>query len=354
MERVTGTVALLRRRVPGLDHTLDMLAHYSQVKAGNQAGGVTYFGFLSVFPILAVAFLVVGQIAHVYPDIQGQMTKEFNNLLPGVIGNGDGQIKVSDLGGSYTGWAGLIALAAVVYSGLGWLSGLRVALEVVFVVPSREQPNFVFGKLRDLATMALLGLILLVSVVLSGAVTGFTGDLLGLVGIDESAFLPALLLNVLGHALAIVATMVLLLTMFALLLEDTHVPRAAQVSGAALGAVGFEILKSAASLLLGSTKNSPAFQAFGISLILLVWIYYFSRLVLYAAAWAYSAPSALAQRQAEATRAPASTIDAADDVPVQAARSTTVAEAPSRTLRLAGLAAAAGALTAWLLRGPRA
>ena len=32
--------------------------------------------------------------------------------------------------------------------------------------------------------------------------------------------------------------------------------------------------------------SSPAFQAFGIALILLVWIHYFARVLLYAAAWA--------------------------------------------------------------------
>ncbi len=43
---------------------------------------------------------------------------------------------------------------------------------------------------------------------------------------------------------------------------------------------------------------------FGVALILLVWINYFSRLVMYAAAWAYTATVALEQRTTEAMRAP--------------------------------------------------
>ena len=39
----------------------------------------------------------------------------------------------------------------------------------------------------------------------------------------------------------------------------------------------FEVLKAASFLLLASTQGSPAFQAFGIALILLVWINYTSR-----------------------------------------------------------------------------
>jgi membrane protein len=60
-------------------------------------------------------------------------------------------------------------------------------------------------------------------------------------------------------------------------------------SGALVGAIGFEALKRASTWLLDSTANQPAFQAFGIALILLVWIYYFSRVVMYAAAWAHTA-----------------------------------------------------------------
>ena len=84
--------------------------------------------------------------------------------------------------------------------------------------------------------------------------------------------------------------------MFKLLVVESHVPRSALVRGALLGAVGFEVLKLGANLLLEQTQGNPAFQAFGVALILLVWINYFSRLVMYAAAWAYTAPAALAQR----------------------------------------------------------
>ena len=42
----------------------------------------------------------------------------------------------------------------------------------------------------------------------------------------------------------------------------------------------------------------------GVALILLVWINYFSRLIMYSVAWAYTSPAALEQRTAEARRAP--------------------------------------------------
>jgi membrane protein len=354
-DRVTTGLARLRDRYQWLDHTLKMLAHYGAVNGNGQAGAVTFFGFLSVFPILALAFFVVGQLAQVYPDIRADLVVEISNLLPGVIGSGQGEIPLSTIE-DYAATVGVVGLVGVLYSGLGWLSGMRVALEAMFAVPRQEQPNFLFGKLRDLGTLALIGVTLLVSVALSGAVTGFSGLILDWVGIDPDATVPAIVLNLVAHALAIIASAVLLLTMFKLLLVESHVPRPALVRGALLGAVGFEILKLAANLLLAQTKGQPAFQAFGVALILVVWINYFSRLVMYAAAWAYTSPLALAQRTAEATRAPgaALTADPAEaSRPAAADPAEASRPAVSRPWQLAGAAAIGAGVAALVARSAR-
>ena len=60
----------------------------------------------------------------------------------------------------------------------------------------------------------------------------------------------------------------------------------------------FEVLKQLSTFLLKATANSEAFQAFGIALILLVWINYFSRVVVLSAAWAHTSPEARAVRDA--------------------------------------------------------
>ncbi|HYO39471.1 MAG TPA: YihY/virulence factor BrkB family protein [Nocardioidaceae bacterium] len=350
MARLRALVARLRERLPWLDHLLRMVAHYGAVNGNGQAGGVTFFGFLSFFPILALAFFVVGLVAQVYPDVRGQLVQAIEDVLPGVIGSGEGQIPLSTIEDS-SGTAGVVGLVGVLYSGLGWLSGLRLALGDVFVVPRREHPSFVLGKVRDLGTLALLGLILLISVALSGAVNGFSGLILELLGIDPGSTVPAVALWLVGHALAIAASTVLLLTMYNLLLVRSHVPRRAMVGGALLGAVGFEVLKLAANLLLAQTKDQPAFQAFGVALILLVWINYFSRLVMYGAAWAYTAPSAVAQRAADALRAPgAPLVDNPVPLPEQAA-APRPATSPGRRPWL--LAAGAAGVAALLVRGVR-
>ena len=72
-----------------------------------------------------------------------------------------------------------------------------------------------------------------------------------------------------GIAIGLLANMVLFF-MFFKLLADPPLPARSMWSGALLGAVLFEVLKQASRYLLQATSNSPAFQAFGIALILVV------------------------------------------------------------------------------------
>ncbi len=363
-ERLTSAVERVRARFPFVDHVINTITHYGAVNGNAQSGAVTFFGFLSFFPILALGFFFVGLLAQFYPELRDDIATEIENLLPGVIGPGEGEIPMSTFE-DYAGTVGLIGLVGVLYSGLGWLSGMRRALEVMFVMPKPEQPNFVFGKLRDLGALGLIGLTLVVSVLLSGLVAGFSERILGWLGVDPGSPLPFAGLWLIGHALAVAASTVLLLSMFRLLAQP-HLPRRSMVSGALLGALGFELLKSLASFLIAQTKEQPAFQAFGVALILVVWINYFSRLVMYAAAFAHTSAEAVDLRAREAVRAPGAALGngeptveetaggrAGEGVPedstVSAGRTRTAEPGGSPRAVLAGLAVAGGAaaVVAW-------
>jgi len=293
-ERLAALVADVRRRRPLVDHAARMQEHYGAVRAGQQAGAVTYFAFLSFFPILALAFFVVGWVATVYAGARADLEDALNSVMPGLVGSEAGQIQISQIEDAVA-TLGILGLVVLLYSGLGWLAAMRAALVVVFEVPATEQPNFVIGKLRDLLTLVLIGAILLLSVAVAGLVGGFATDLLRWLEIGtQYDVLVKLLTAVLGFA----ANMLLFFTMFVLLAEPPT-PRRSLWQGAILGAVAFEVLRQLSTLLLRSTQGNPAFQAFGIALIVLVWINYFSRVVLYAAAYAHTSRAARAQRTPE-------------------------------------------------------
>jgi membrane protein len=286
-------VAEVRQRRPLVDHAVRMQEHYGEVKAGQQAGAVTYFAFLSFFPVLALAFFVIGLVAKVYDGAQSDLTDAINAVVPGLVGTGDNQVQISDIERAANA-VGIISAAVLLYSGLGWLSAMRDALIIVFELPAKLQPNFLIGKLRDLVTLILIGVILLVSVAVAGLVGGFSQDVLGWLHLgDELGWLVTLL----SIALGFLANMLLFFAMFVLLAEPPT-PRSSLWSGAFLGAIAFEVLKQLSGLLIKTTTGNPAFQAFGLALIVLVWINYFSRVVLYAASWAHTSRAARAARPA--------------------------------------------------------
>lgn len=336
VERAKAKLAELRERWPLVDHAVRTQEHYSAVQGSQQAGGVTYFGFLSVFPILALAFFVVGWIAHLYPDAQDTLVKAIDEVLPGLVGSGDGQVDLSDIQDA-AGTVGIIGLVGVLYAGLGWLSSVQSALTVLFDMPTRLRPSFVVGKVRDLVTLAVLGVVLFSSVIASAVLTRTSRALLDLVGIGAQL---GWLVAVIGVLLGLAASALLFFLMFRILVAPS-LPDRALWSGAVLGALGFEVLKQLSGLLLTSSRGQPAFQAFGIALILLVWINSFSRVILYAAAWAETSP--LGHR-------PPTPVPAATAIAAAAAPAPAVGEAApgSRTPGLLAFAAGgvAGALVA--------
>lgn len=280
-----------RERRPILDQVVRTVEHYGRVKGNLQAGAVTYFAFISFFPVLALAFAVVGFVAKAYPDAEADLVKAINAVLPGLVGEGENEISLRDIRDAAPGILS-VGLVVVLYSGLGWLSSMREALLVVFEMPERGQPGFVVGKVRDLVALAALGLILMVAVGVSGVARGLSEQILDGLGLGSGL---GWLLGVVAVVVGLAANALLFFSFFKVL-ADPGLPGRAVWSGALLGAVGFEVLKQVSQLLLQSTASSPAFQAFGIALILVVWINYFSRVVMYAASWAQVHPAARALR----------------------------------------------------------
>lgn len=291
MPAVTARVDAVRRRRPLLDHVVRTQEHYSAVKAGQQAGAVTYFAFLSFFPVLALAFFVVGLVARYYEDARDTLTEALDALMPGLVGSEEGQATLADVE-KFAGTVGLVGAIVLLYSGLGWISAMRRALVVVFELPVSDQLGFVLGKVRDLVMLVVIGAILVLGVGVAGLVGGFSTEVLDWLAFDvERGWLLRLLALVVG----VLVGLVLFCAMFVLLARPAT-PRRALWSGALLGALAFEALKQASGLLISLTQGNPAFQAFGIALVVLVWINYFSKVVLYAASWAHTSPAARAAR----------------------------------------------------------
>ena len=292
LDSVKQRVSDLRERRPVVDHLVRALEHYGQVNGSALAAAVTYFAFLSFFPILALAFAIFGQVTKVYEDAQDTLVDAANSVLPGLIG-GESGVPLDTLQAAAPGIFS-VGIVLTLYSGLGWLSGMRSALMAIFEEPEREQPSFLIGKLRDVLALMALGTILVASVAVSGVATKVLTPIMEALdlGVVAEGFLWVLAL-----CLGLAASTLLFFAFFRLLAQP-NTPSRSLWSGSFLGAVVFEVLKQLSTFLLKATANSEAFQAFGIALILMVWINYTSRVVVLSAAWAHTTPEARAIRDA--------------------------------------------------------
>jgi membrane protein len=350
-ERARDAVDRGRRRSTVFDHAYRSVRHYSRVNGSGLAGSVTYYAFLSFFPILAIGFFMVGYVSRLYPSARDNLERGVSTLLPHLLGSGPGEIRLSTFQNA-AGTAGLLGLVGLMYTGLSWLTGMRRALETTFEMPRSEYPSFVVGKLRDLAFLAVVGLSLVLSIAVTGVVTGSSTWLLDLVDLGHGL---GWTVHVLGALVGTVTNVLLFYTLFRLVARP-ELPTRALLHGALVGAVGFEILKLGSTLLLVSARGKPAFQAFGIALIVLIWINYFSRVVMLAASWAYTSPSAREHRAGEHASgaghraAPRTAVPVVPLAPTRPAGRGTGAD--PRLAFGAGVAAALG-LVAWARRRRR-
>lgn len=277
---------------PFLAHVIRMLDHYGQRRGNLAAGGATYFGFLSFFPLLAVSFAVVGQLAEVYPDAQQDFVDALGGVLPGIVSvdPAPGRIALSDIASNapaiYT-----IGLATALYAGLNWVSGLRDGLNQMLDLPTTEAGNIVKAKGTDLVTLAVLGLVLVASVSIGGLPVALGSTILDAIGL--SGVVGTVLLTIVSVAVGVAVSTLLFWAIFRLL-PKPDLPAAALWRGALFSAVGFELIKQFASLILRGASSVPV-ASLAIALTLVVWIYYFSRLVMYGVSWACTDEVTLAE-----------------------------------------------------------
>jgi membrane protein len=281
-EKVSSTVGDVRQRAPWLDHLIRAWSRYQSDSGDRLAASVTYFGFLSFFPIIALAFSVAGFVVDAYPSAQHDLIRQINNFLPGL----SDKLNVATIGHAKVA-SGIIGLVGLLLAGLGWIDALREAIRVMWH-HNIKVGNFLKKKALDIAILAGLGLTMIASVAVTGISSAAMGWLLKHIGLEGS--LPAnILLRIVGYVLALAVDMAIFLFLL-IRLPKVATPLRQVLKGALFGAIGFEILKTAGSLLVKSATHNPVYGVFAVVVGLLIWINYISRFTLFVAAWTVTAP----------------------------------------------------------------
>ncbi|MEW2346737.1 MULTISPECIES: YihY/virulence factor BrkB family protein [unclassified Streptomyces] len=278
------------------------------VRWARLAAAMTFTSFLALFPLLTVAVAVVaGAFGQ---DRVHDLESRVKEQVPGIANQLDLQGLVDN-----AGTVGVVAGAALLFTGINWVGSMRESLRAVWRLP--EDPgNFLLAKVRDAGVLIGLGAAGLVTVVASAASTTAIGWTARHLGIAEDG-VGGVLLRVLSFAVAVGTDFLLLLYVLSLL-PRVHPRRRRLVFAALIGAIGFELLKLLIGGYISGVASKNMYGVFGVPIALLLWINFTAKLLLYCAAWtavegrAETAESERAE-EAEAARLTTATEDPAAD-----------------------------------------
>ena len=141
--RASETFARIRGRAGWLDHVVRAGQRYGADMGSQLAAAITYFSFLSLFPLLLLTVSVLGFVLAGHPDLAARVIKGISDTLPGQ----SKQIVDGLINSRRT--VGLIALLGLLYSGLGWVANLRTAIRTVWhhsATGASPQPDQACGR----------------------------------------------------------------------------------------------------------------------------------------------------------------------------------------------------------------
>ncbi|MFC9892286.1 inner membrane protein YhjD [Nocardia sp. NPDC127579] len=270
---------------PWLDHLVRAGGRYTRQRGDYYAAGITYFTVLSLFPLLMVAFAIVGFVLSSHPDLLVEIQQKIVDAIPGELG---GQVnQLIDQAIDARGTVGVLGLLGALYAGLGWMANLRAALTEQWEQPVREA-NWFTSKLSDLGGLVGLALAFLVSLGLSALSSSTLGArLLNAVGLSHVPGARFVLI-VVSALVALLATWAVMAWIIARLPREP-VSLASAAKAGLLAAVAFELFKYVASFYLQMVLRTPAGATFGSIIGLMVFSYITYRIVLFATAWAAEA-----------------------------------------------------------------
>ncbi|HTB48569.1 MAG TPA: YihY/virulence factor BrkB family protein [Verrucomicrobiae bacterium] len=248
-------------RLPGF--TYAVIKKYGEDQSGYQAALLTYYSFLSLFPLLLVLTTVTDSIAHSHPHLQATIIRSMTDYFP-VLGN---QLSEHVHTIHKSGLALVVGIVFTLYGARGVAAVFRHGVNHIWQVPKRNQDSLPKTILKNLGLVIIGGL--------------------GFLAASISAGLAAAAGHGIAFRLLSVAVNVFILFWLFVFLLNVSLPRHVTVKetrvGAATAAVGLVILQALGSyLLVRELKSLDAlYSYFAIALGLLFWIYLQAQVLYY-------------------------------------------------------------------------
>ncbi|HWL97835.1 MAG TPA: YihY/virulence factor BrkB family protein [Nocardioidaceae bacterium] len=248
-----------QRRHGWLGFPLGVVYKFFDDQGGYLAALITYYAFLSIFPLLLLASSVLGFVLQDNPELRADILESAVAQFP-VIGSE--LTTTQGLTGSTA--AIVIGLLGALYGALGIAQATQHAMNVAWSVPRNRRPNPLFSRLRSLLLLAIAGLS-----VLSITLLSLLAAELGWLGAEQSVW-SRMLVTVLTVAISAVVFSLL----FWLATTDAHDIRDV-VPGAVIAALLLHGMQLVGAAYVGTVvrNTSLTYGVFAVVLGLLAWIY---------------------------------------------------------------------------------
>jgi membrane protein len=250
--------------------------------------GISYQALFAIFAAIYVAFAITGLWLGGNTDAVNAMIALINSYIPGLISD-TGIVtpeQVQEIASSTTGVlgvTGIIALATVIWTAIGWVTYSRRGVRDIFGIPP-DRRSYLLLKARDLLAAIVFGVALIVGAVLSSISSWALAWVLSLFGIDVG---PGVLNSSIRIGSVIVSFALNAAALAALFrfLTGTSLRWRVIWPGALLGGGALTVLQLGAGLLLSYTPSNPLLATFAIFVGLLLWFKISGIIMLVAAAW---------------------------------------------------------------------
>ncbi|MFE9579597.1 YihY/virulence factor BrkB family protein [Nocardia sp. NPDC006044] len=139
-----------------------MIYKFVDDQGGYLAALITYYAFVSLFPLLLILTTVLSVLLEADPQLQQRILDSALSQFPVI---GDQISRPERLSGGTAGVVAGIAVAA--FGGLGVSVAVQNAMNVAWAVPVNQRPNPFMVRVRGLIGLLILGPLILAATVLS-------------------------------------------------------------------------------------------------------------------------------------------------------------------------------------------
>ena len=264
----------------------DVVNGWLDAGAFTLAASLAYYAIFSIAPLVLISIHLASLFLDRNAAVEG-LTKE----LVGLIGpTGSDAIKqMLDAAGTAEphGWTGLVAIAVLLLAAAGFVGSLQDALDKIWEAPPRPDGvwSFLRNKLFSFSLVLAAAFLLLVSLVLSTAMTALTGRFTVAFGLPEGVV----------ETVIAAANFLLSALIFAAIFKfvpSVFVTWRAAAAGGVFTAVLFALGRFALAWYLGREAEASAYGAATSLVLLLIWIYYSAQILFLGAQFSQSFQSA--------------------------------------------------------------